>query len=147
MPTISNIPQIYETEGSHGEEPLYSQGLCDKCQNVIDQVGNKEKGETESLPFYQDSLLVEHSAEKGCLLCGQFLALIETKQLEEPVHFYGIKLYRAGIDSDDADGSYGHYREQPNWVGYKIYLNTGDKSPYNLDVFLDRQCGRRVFCF
>ncbi|PQE30002.1 heterokaryon incompatibility protein [Rutstroemia sp. NJR-2017a WRK4] len=146
MPTISDIPQSSEKEGSHGEEPLYSQGLCDNCQHVIDQVGNKEKGEIESLPFYQNSSLMTHSAENGCLLCGQFLALIETEQLEEPVDIGGIDIHRpmpVWDESDDSDDSHCLHRPkpEPNWVGeYNLVLKPRDRN-HCLYIFPDEHEG------
>jgi hypothetical protein len=147
MLSISNIPQPPEMEGSHSDE-LVSQDLCDKCQYAIDRVDN---GYIKLLPFYQNSSLMKQSAENGCLLCGQFLAMMEIEQLEEPVDIDGINIRRDNYyhsdsyDSDpdaDAPDPEGYWRTEYG-LSLKIARN---EYPY-LCIYLDPQGGRRAFGF
>jgi hypothetical protein len=143
MLSISNTPQPPEMEGSHCEE-LVSQDLCDKCQNAIDEMDKKDGLE---IPFYGNSSLMKHSAEKGCLLCGQILAIIETEQIKEPFDINVIQ--RRIIQSNDS----GSESDSDSKLvrGYRLTFQNGvgdkySEYPYPA-IFLGRQCGRRVFGF
>ncbi|PQE20226.1 heterokaryon incompatibility protein [Rutstroemia sp. NJR-2017a BBW] len=82
---------------------------------------------------------MEHSAEKGCLLCGQFLALMETEQSEEPLDIGVIYIYRLmnNIENnieDDPD------EPMPEVGEYRLSLDDSGEYQY-LDIFLDQHGG------
>lgn len=98
MASESTSQQELETVGCHTTGHA-SSNLCEKCQYVFTQFkyGKRSAGFID-VPFYEDSSLMHLSAEKGCLLCGQFLALIESNQLKDPV-----SIVHSAVDWD------GHY--------------------------------------
>jgi hypothetical protein len=61
--------------------------LCSLCQYIFDHLDEvpTTKGQQKTFPFHNDTSSMKRAAMDGCLLCGQFLQILESSNVWKDV--------------------------------------------------------------